>query len=60
MQKQSLMLNLIELRMSDDLWQPSESAALRELSQVWGISDEFYTNAVNLLLLRRRLGELFQ
>ena len=59
-QKQSLLLNLIELRMSDDLWQPAESAALRELSQVWGISDEFYTNAVNLLLLRRRLGELFQ
>ena len=59
-QKQSLMLNLIELRMSDDLWQTEESAALRELSQIWGISGEFFSNAVNLLLLRRRLGELFQ
>lgn len=58
-QKQSLMLNLIELRMSDDLWQSAEAAALKELAQLWGLSIEFYENAVNMLLLRRRLGELF-
>lgn len=59
-QKQSLMLNLIELRMSDDLWQSAEAAALKELAQVWELSEGFYENAVNMLLLRRQLGSLFQ
>lgn len=59
-QKQSLLLNLIELRMSDDLWQTAEAAALKELAQIWELPAEFYENAVNMLLLRRQLGSLFQ
>lgn len=58
-QKQSVMLNLIEMFMADDLWRSSESAAMRELARAWNIAPEIYENYAGILLLRRSLGNLF-
>ena len=59
-QKQSILANLIEQRMSDDIWSSAESSALRELSEVWQLGNDFYEQCVSILLLRRKLGLLFQ
>jgi hypothetical protein len=58
-QKQSTLLNLIEMRMSDDLWTSAESSALRELAGAWDLGSAFFENAAGLLLLRRKIGILF-
>lgn len=59
-QKRSVLLNLIEMRLSDDLWTSKESAALRELAGVWQLGDDFFEQAAGILLLRRQLGSLFE
>ncbi len=58
-QKNSVLINLIEQRMSDNLWTSEEAAALRELADVWGITPEQFNSYSQMLLLRSRLGELF-
>lgn len=58
-QKRSVLLNLIEMRLSDDLWTGKESEALRELAEVWQLGDDFFEQAAGMLLLRRQLGSLF-
>jgi len=59
-QKQSVMVNLICQRMSDDVWSSEESAALQELSGVWQLPEEFFGNAVDILLMQKSIGELFK
>lgn len=59
-QKQSVLLNLIEERMSDGLWSSSESAALRELAEVWDLGSEYFEQSCGVLLMRHRIGELFK
>lgn len=58
-QKQSVLLNLIEMRMSDDVWSSSEASALRELAEVWELGSGFFDTAAAMLLQRRKLGILF-
>lgn len=59
-QKQSVLLNLIEMFMSDDLWRSAEAANMRELAEAWNIAPDVYENFAGTLLLRRSLGNLFQ
>ncbi len=59
-QKQSLLLNLIEMRLSDDLWTGEEASALRELAEIWQLEEGFFEQAAGMLLRRRKLGSLFQ
>lgn len=59
-QKQSVLLNLLELRMSDGIFEYEESEALRELSEVWNLKNDFYVQSKDLLLKKKRIGELFK
>ena len=59
-QKQSVVLNLLELRMSDNVFESEESEALRELAEVWNLGNEFYVQSKDLLLKKKRIGELFK
>ncbi len=59
-EKESVLTNLIDLRMSDYLWESNENAALQELAAVWDISTEFYTQCSQILLLRKKIGSLFE
>lgn len=59
-QKKSVLANLIEQRMSDGVWSGSEIAALKELSGVWTLPEDFFENCAGILLLRRSIGDLFK
>ena len=59
-QKECVLINLIEQRMSDDLWSSTESSALRELAGVWDLGDDFFEQSCRVLLMRRRIGGLFK
>ena len=59
-QKECVLANLIEQRMSDDLWKSEEAAALRELAEVWGLARDYFDTCAGILLKRRNLGVLFQ
>lgn len=59
-QKQTVLINLIEERMSDGLWSSSEAAALRELADVWNLGSEYFEQSCGVLLMRHRIGELFK
>ncbi|MBO5924126.1 MAG: hypothetical protein J6Q81_06390 [Lentisphaeria bacterium] len=59
-QKESVLINLIEQRMSDSEWQSEEAAALRELADVWALPVGYFENCAGILLKRRELGLLFQ
>ena len=54
------MLNLIEQRMSDDIWRSGESEALSELASVWELEDDFFAGSSELLLLKKKIGVLFE
>lgn len=58
-QKESVLVNLIELRMSDDVWSSEEAGALKELSDIWELAPEYFETCCKVLLCRRSLGELF-
>ena len=58
-QKESVLANLIELRMSDNVWSSEEAGALKELNDVWGLPPEYFENCTGVLLRRRSIGELF-
>ena len=59
-QKESVLVNLIEQRMSDDVWSSEEAAALRELAEIWALPAGYFENCTGVLLKRRELGALFQ
>ena len=59
-QKESVLINLIEQRMSDDVWSREEAAALRELAEIWALPAGYFENCTGILLKRRELGTLFQ
>ncbi len=59
-QKECVLANLIEQRMSDDLWKSEEAAALRELAEVWALPKDYFDTCAGILLKRRNLGVLFQ
>ena len=59
-QKQTVLINLIEERMSDGLWSSSEAAAVRELADVWNLGSEYFEQSCGVLLMRHRIGELFK
>ena len=59
-EKESVIANLIDLRMSDYLWAGNENAALKELAAVWNIGDDFYAQCCQILLLRKKIGNLFE
>lgn len=58
-EKNSVLINLIEQRMSDDLWSSQEAAALRELADVWSIDQQYMENCAQVLLMRSKLWTLF-
>ena len=58
-QKESVLANLIELRMSDGVWSSEEAGALKELSDIWGIAPEYFEACTRILLRCRSIGELF-
>lgn len=58
-EKKSVLINLMEQRMSDDLWSSQEAAALRELADVWSIDQQYMENCAQVLLLRSKLWTLF-
>ena len=58
-QKESVLANLIELRMSDDVWSSEEASALRELGEVWNLAPEYIESSIQILLRRRSIGALF-
>ena len=59
-QKRSVLLNLIEIRMSNDRWNSETASALQELAELWQMEDDFFRQAVEMMMLRRKLGNLFQ
>ena len=58
-QKESIMINLISQRMSDNIWSGDERSALQELNSVWQLPEEFFLNVEKILLQQKKLGELF-
>ncbi len=58
-QKQSLMLNLIEQRMSDGEWTGAEQQALGELAAELGQAAEEFAGAWRTLLLKNRCPAIF-
>lgn len=58
-QKQSLLLNLIELRLSDDQWSTAEEDAMKELAAVWQLPEGFFEQSRSMFLLRSRIWEFF-
>jgi len=59
-QKQSLIWNLIELRMSDGLWTSTEQKGLNELAQALGWSDAEFREAAHNLLIKNNYPALFE
>lgn len=58
-QKQSLMLNLIELRMSDGEWTTAEQQGLGELAAALGWTEEQFREAGEFLLTKNSFPVLF-
>ena len=58
-QKECVLANLIEQRMSDGIWKSEEAAALRELAEVWALPKDYFDTCAGVLLRRHSIGQLF-